>query len=101
MKETILAVIFVIHAVAFTYCYVRRGRKAFHLLFSAGFVVLTGYYAFNSWQFFAGVESGAPRLQYVRWAGLILCALATPLFLIDLFRRRRRKLVGEGGGDTK
>ena len=101
MKETMLAAIFVIHAVAFAYCYVRRGRKAFHLLFSAGFVLLTGYYAFNSWQFFAGIKSEAPRLQYVRWAGLVLCALATPLFLTDLFRRRRRKVVGEGGEGTE
>jgi hypothetical protein len=91
VRETMLAAIFVIHAIAFTYFYLRRGRRAFHLLFCGGFVLLAGYYAYNSWEFFAGVKSAAPYLHYARWGGLILCALATPFFLADVFRRRRGK----------
>ncbi|NVM20905.1 MAG: hypothetical protein HWN68_03900 [Desulfobacterales bacterium] len=93
MKETMLAAIFVIHAVAFAYFYLRRERRAFYLLFCGGFVLLAGYYAYNSRQFFAGVESGPAWLLYFRWAGLILCALATPFFLTHMFRKRR----GAGG----
>ncbi len=91
MKETLLAAIFVIHAMAFAYLYLRRGRQVFYLLFCGGFILLTVYYVYNSWQFFAGVESEPVWLHYFRWAGLILCALAAPFFLTHLFRRRRAK----------
>ncbi len=89
MKETILSIIFIIHATAFAYLYGRRGHRVFHLLFSGGFVLLAAYYGYNSWQFFAGVESGGASHQYMRWAGLSLCAVATPFFLVDLFCRIR------------
>jgi hypothetical protein len=93
VKETLLAIIFVIHAVAFAYFYLRRGRQLFYLLFCGGFIILAGYYAYNSWQFFTGVGSVPAWLHYLRWTGLILCALATPFFLTHLFRRRRAKSV--------
>jgi TRAP-type C4-dicarboxylate transport system permease small subunit len=96
MKETMLAAIFVIHATVFAYFYLRRGRRAFNLLFCGGFILLAGYYAYNCWQFFAGVESGLAWLHYFRWAGLILCALATPFFLTHLFRKRRAKSLRSG-----
>lgn len=91
-----LAAIFVVHAIVFAYFYFRRGRQAFHLLFSGGFVLLTGYYAYNSWQFFAGVALVPAWLRYFRWAGLILCALATPFFLIHLYGKGRSKSLGSG-----
>jgi len=91
VKEATLAAIFVIHAVVFIYFYLRRGRRAFNLLFCGGFILLAGYYAYKSWQFFAGVEPGPAWLVCFRWAGLILCALATPFFLTHLFRKRRSK----------
>jgi hypothetical protein len=94
VKEMILAAIFVIHASAFTYFYLRRGRRAFYLLFSGGFVLLAGYYAYNSWQFLVGGTSGGSNLQYLRWAGLGLCALATPFFLTYLFRKGPGKRRG-------
>jgi TRAP-type C4-dicarboxylate transport system permease small subunit len=96
MKETMLAAIFVVHAIAFAYFWLTRGRRVFYCLFCGGFILLTGYYAYNSWQFFAGVESRPAWLHYFRWAGLILCALATPFFLMHLFRRRRQKSVWSG-----
>ena len=96
MKEIMLAAIFVIHAIVFAYFYFRRGRQAFHLLFFGGFVLLAGYYTCNSWQSFTGVESGLPWLRYFRWAGLMLCALATLFFLIRLYGKRRSKSVGSG-----
>ncbi len=91
VKETILAAIFVVHAISFTYFYVRRGRRAFNLMFCVGFIFLSSHYAYKGRQFFAGVESGSACFYYFRWAGLILCALATPLFLTHLFRKRRSK----------
>ena len=91
-----LAAIFVIHAIAFAYFYLRRGRRAFYLLFCGGFVLLTAHYAYNSWQFFAGVKSGSACLRYFRWAGLIVCALATPFFLTHLYSKRRSKTLGSG-----
>ena len=91
MKETILAGIFVVHAIVFTYFYFRRGRRVFNLMFCGGFIFLSSHYAYKGRQFFAGVESGSACFYYFRWAGLILCALATPLFLTHLFRKRRSK----------
>ena len=91
-----LAAIFVIHAMVFAYFYFRRGRRAFYLLFCGGFVLLTAHYAYNSWQFFAGMESESACLRYFRWAGLILCALATPFFLIHLYGKGRSKSLGSG-----
>ncbi len=91
-----LAAIFVIHAIVFACFYLRHGRRAFYLLFCGGFILLAGYYAYNSWQFFAGVGTGPAWLHYFRWAGLILCALATPFFLAHLFRKRRLKSIRSG-----
>jgi hypothetical protein len=91
-----LAAIFVIHATVFAYFYLRRGRRAFYLLFCGGFILLAVHYAYNSWQFCVGVESGPACLHYFRWAGLILCALATPFFLTYLFRKRRPKPLRSG-----
>ena len=89
-----LAAIFIIHAIVFAYFYLKRGRRGFYLLFCGGFVLLAAHYAYNSWQFFAGVESGSACLHYFRWAGLILCALATPFFLTHLYGKRRSKSLG-------
>jgi hypothetical protein len=96
VKETVLAVIFVIHAMVFAYFYLRRGRQAFHLMFCGGFVLLAVHYAYNSWQFFVGVESGATGVPCFRWAGLMLCALATPFFLFRLCGKKRSKFLGSG-----
>lgn len=91
MKETILAAIFVIHAVVFAYFYVGHRRRIFNLIFSGGFITLAFYYAYHSWQFFAEVQCEPAYLHYFLWAGLILCALATSLFLSYLFRKKRRQ----------
>lgn len=91
MKETILAVIFVIHAAVFAYFFFGRRRRIFNLIFTGGFIALAFYYAYHSWIFFASVQSAPAYLHYFCWAGLILCALATPFFVIYLFRKKRAR----------
>jgi lipopolysaccharide export LptBFGC system permease protein LptF len=89
LKELLLSAVFVIHAAAFAYLYFRRGRRGFHLLFVGGFLLLTVFYASSGSLSFAGAEPRPAYLSAFRWAGLFLCGLATPPFLIHWYRRRR------------
>jgi hypothetical protein len=89
VKELLLTAVFVAHAAAFAWLYVRRGRRSFNLLFVGGFVLLAIFYGASSSLSLAGVEWEPSCLFGFRWAGLILCGLATPLFLIHWRRRRR------------
>jgi hypothetical protein len=91
VKEIALFALFAVHAAVFAYFYFRRGRRAFHLLFTAGFVLLTLFYGGLGWQTLSGVEP-LPTFTFLRplrWAGLGLLALATPSFLLSLARRFR------------
>jgi O-antigen ligase len=89
VKELLLTVVFVVHAAAFASLYFRRGRRGFDLLFVGGFVLLTVFYASSGSLSLAGAEPRPAYLALFRWAGLILCGLATPPFLIHWYRRRR------------
>ena len=89
MKELLLTAVFVVHAAVFASLYFRRGRRGFHLLFVGGFVLLAVFYASSGSLSLAGAQSRPAYLSLFRWAGLILCGLATPPFLIHWFRRRR------------
>ena len=89
LKELLLSAIFVIHAAVFARLYFRRGRRGFYLLFVGGFLLLTVFYTSSGLLSLGSVEP-APRYFFLfRWAGLILCGLATPPFLIHWYRRRR------------
>ena len=104
MKETILVVIFAIHAMAFAYFYIKRGHRVFNLLFCSGFILLVGYYGYGSYEFLADVEAGSIHLDCLRWAGLGLCAVATPFFVTNLVRKLRTSpLESEGlpGGSSE
>jgi hypothetical protein len=89
VKELLLTAVFAAHTAAFAYIYFRRGRRGFHLLFVVGFVFLAVFYASNGSLSLAGAEPRPAYLSLFRWAGLILCGLATPPFLIHWYRRRR------------
>jgi hypothetical protein len=89
VKEIALFALFAVHAAAFARLYFRRGRRAFHLLFTAGFVLLTLSYGGLGWQRLSGVESVPTFLPPLRWAGIGLLALATPPFVFSLARRFR------------
>ena len=89
MKETIPVVIFVLHALVFAYFYFSRGRQIHNLLFFLGFVLIATFHINNGWEYFTGEESGADFLDYSCWAGLVLCGIATPLFVAHLVRKRR------------
>jgi hypothetical protein len=89
VKELLLSAVFVVHAAAFAWLYFRRGRRSFNLLFLGGFALLAIFYAGSASLSLAGVESAPSYLFGFRWAGLILCGLATPPFLIHWLRRRR------------
>jgi O-antigen ligase len=89
----VLTAIFVVHAVFFARLYFRRGRRAFDLLFVGGFVLLAAFYATSASLFLVGVEPLPTHLSLLRWAGLILCTLATPPFLVHWVRRRRGEPV--------
>jgi hypothetical protein len=91
VKETILAAIFVIHATAFAYFFFGRRRQIFNLIFFVGFIALAFYYAYHSWLFFSEAQSAPAYLHFFRWAGLTLCAIATPFFVTYLFRKKRVK----------
>ena len=88
MKELLLTAVFVAHAAAFAWLYFRRGRRSFNLLFVGGFALLVIFYAGSASLSLAGVESEPKYFFGFRWAGLILCGLATPPFLIHWRRRR-------------
>jgi hypothetical protein len=89
VKAALLAGVFAVHAVAFGWFWVRRGRRAFNLLFFAGFALLALFYAYSAWVALAGGEPEGADLRPVRWAGLLLCAVATPPFVIHAYRGRR------------
>jgi hypothetical protein len=89
VKELLLTAVFAIHAAAFAFLYLRRGRRGFHLLFVGGFLLLAAFYANNGPVAFVGAGSVPEYLSALRWAGVILCGLATPPLLIDWYRRRR------------
>ena len=88
MKELFLTAVFSAHTAAFAYLYFRRGRRRFDLLFVGGFLLLALFYACSGSLFVSGAETRPAYLSVFRWAGLILCGLATPPFLIDWHRRR-------------
>ena len=89
VKELLLTAIFVIHAAFFASLYIRRGRHGFYLLFVCGFLLLAVFYASSGLLSLGSVEPAPRYLFLFRWTGLILCALATPPFLIHWYRRRR------------
>lgn len=89
MKEWLLTAIFAVHAVVFASVYFRRGRHGFDLLLVGGFVLLAAFYATSGSLSFAGIEPRPRHLSLLRWAGLILCGLATPPFLLRWYRHRR------------
>ena len=89
MKELLLSAVFVIHAAVFATLYIRRGRRGFYLLFVGGFLLLTVFYSSSGLLSLESVEPAPRYLSAFRWAGLILCGLATPPFLIHWYRRRR------------
>jgi len=89
LKAWFLTAIFVVHAAVFTSIYLRRGRHRSDLLLVGGFVLLAAFYATSGWLSLAGVESEPRYLFVVRWAGVILCGLATPPFLIRSYRMIR------------
>ena len=93
MKEVALATLFLVHAAVFAYFYFARGRRTFELIFSAGFLTLATYYFYHGWMVLAGLHTQPHFIPYFRWAGLILCALATPSFLAYLVREKRRGRV--------
>jgi hypothetical protein len=97
VKELLLTAVFVAHAAGFAWLYLRRGRHRFNLLFVGGFGLLAAFYAGSASLSLAGVESAPSYLFSFRWAGLILCGLATPPFVID-WRRRRRGDPAPGSG---
>jgi hypothetical protein len=93
LLELLLTAVLAVHAVAFALLYFRRGRRGFDLLFVAGFVLLAAFYAISGSLLLAGVEPEARHLSLLRSAGLILCGLATPPFLVHWYRRRRGEAV--------
>ena len=90
--EILPVIIFVVHAAAFGYFYFTRGRKIHNLLFLLGFLCLIIYHVNHHWDFFTGEESGATFLDCFLWIGIGICAVATPLFVMHLVRRRRDKI---------
>ena len=89
MNEMILGAIFGVHAAAFAWFYLRRGRKLFNLLFLAGFVLLAVSHASHGWLSSDAAGSLSSQLNWLRWIGLALCGLATPPFLIHGIRKLR------------
>jgi hypothetical protein len=89
VKELLLSAVFVIHAAVFANLYIRHGRRGFDLLFVCGFLLLAVFYASSGLLSLGSVEPAPRYLFLFRWAGLILCGLATPPFLIHWYRRRR------------
>lgn len=94
MLAIFLTAVFLIHALAFGRFYLARGRRAFNLLFFLGFVALTLYYGHSGWCYVTGAHAGS-AWSWLRWAGLGLCATATPFFVASL-ARRVRKAIGAG-----
>lgn len=84
-----MGAIFGVHGAAFAWLYLRRGRKLFNLLFLAGFALLAVSHASHGWLSTRAGGSLPSQLNWLRWTGLALCALATPLFLIHVIRKRR------------
>jgi hypothetical protein len=93
VKELLLSAVLVIHAAVFARLYLRRGRRGFDLLFVGGFALLAAFYAGSGSLSVAGIEPRPEGLSVLRSAGMILCGLATPPFLIHLYRRRRGDLA--------
>ena len=91
MKETIPVLVFLVHSVVFAYFYFNRGRQLYNLLFFLGFLCLLVFHVHNGWEFFSGEESGADFLGAFSWVGLLLCGVATPLFVVSLVRKRRNR----------
>jgi hypothetical protein len=89
LKELLVTAVLAVHAAVFALLYFRRGRRSFDLLFVGGFFLLAAFYATSGALSFAGVEPPPRYLSLLRWAGLILCGLATPPFLVHWYRRRR------------
>ena len=89
MKELLLTAVFAVHAAVFAGLYIRRGRRGFDLLFVCGFLLLAAFYASSGLLSLGSVEPAPRYLFPFRWAGLILCGLATPPFLIHWYRIRR------------
>lgn len=73
-----LSVVFIVHAAAFGFFYVARGRRLYNLLFLAGFVLLAAHYGHEAAQ-----DEGA---LWLRYAGLVLVMLATPPFVAHRVR---------------
>jgi hypothetical protein len=89
VTEVALFLAFAAHAAFFARICLRRDRRPFHLLFLAGFLLLALFYGGSGWRLISGAESEATLLAPIRWAGLVLLALATPQFLIHLYQRLR------------
>lgn len=96
MVQLFLAAIFVVHALVFGWRYLRGGRTAHSLAFSLGFIALAAYHGHSGWPQTAGPHDAA-IWQGLRWAGVGLCAAATPRFATSLARRllAKRKMVSE------
>jgi hypothetical protein len=93
LQELLFAAVLAVHAMAFARLYLRRGRRGFDLLFVAGFVLLAASYAGSGSLLLSGIDPQPRHLSLLRWAGVILCGLATPPFLVHWYRRRRGEPV--------
>ncbi|GAG71648.1 unnamed protein product, partial [marine sediment metagenome] len=109
MKETILAVIFVIHAAVFAYFFFGRRRRIFNLIFTGGFIALAFYYAYHSWMSpwltlplagivagLVGLVFGAPSLR-IKGFYLAMSTIAAQFVLLWLIKRYTELAPHVGG----
>src|SRR3989304_844492 len=87
MLEVFLAVVFAIHATAFAYFYVRRGRRLYSLVFFFGFMLLWFHYLVRAWHGIVKPDFDVEWVNYLRWVGIGFCAAATPIFLRHIAQR--------------
>ncbi len=78
MKEKILLILFSLHSVMFLVFFLRK-RKKYNLIFLAAFIFLAAYNA----SILRGYKPG--YTAYLEYAGIALCAIATPFFLCHVF----------------
>ncbi|MBI5361041.1 MAG: hypothetical protein HZA48_10720 [Planctomycetes bacterium] len=78
MKEKILLILFSLHSIMFLVFFLRKRRK-YNLIFLAAFIFLAAYNA-------SILKGYNPEYaSCLRYAGIALCAIATPFFLCHVF----------------
>jgi hypothetical protein len=79
MTPLIYLILFILHTIVFGWLYIRK-RHLYHLIFTVGFICLIIYYSALV------MKKEIEWLEWVRWLGIALFAVATPPLLIKIIR---------------